>query len=143
MSGMWLTSMWPQDRWFQQEDFEPEHVLESSGAGDLQKIKVLDAEVRALKALGVEIRTRIALGADVTLRELRRDFRAVFLGVGAGAGARLGVGEGDAPGGGGAPGVVQAADWLRDVRMKKKVRTGKRVAVIGGGFTAVDAARTA
>ena len=98
---------------------------------------MLDAEVRSLKALGVEIRTRSALGADVTLRALRRDFRAVFLGVGAGVGVRLGTANDSAPG------VVQAVDWLRDVRLKKKVRVGKRVAVIGGGFTAVDAARTA
>ena len=38
--------MWPQDKWFQKEDIEPEHILESKGSGDLQKIKVLDAEVR-------------------------------------------------------------------------------------------------
>ena len=46
INGSWDQAMWPQDRWFQQEDFEPEHVLESNGTGDLQKIKVLDSEVR-------------------------------------------------------------------------------------------------
>ena len=46
INGSWDAALWPQDKWFQREDFEPEHVLESKGSGDLREIKVLDAEVR-------------------------------------------------------------------------------------------------
>jgi len=42
----WDVALWPQDKWFKQENFEPEHILESKSKGDLQEIKVIDAEVR-------------------------------------------------------------------------------------------------
>lgn len=46
INGSWDAALWPQDRWFQREDFEPEHVMESTEPGDLRKIKVLDADTR-------------------------------------------------------------------------------------------------
>jgi arylsulfatase len=46
INGSWDAALWPQDRWFQAENFEPEHVLESKSKGDLREIKVLDAETR-------------------------------------------------------------------------------------------------
>jgi arylsulfatase len=47
INGSWDSAMWPQDRWFQKEEgIEPEHILESTGTGHLERIKVLDAEVR-------------------------------------------------------------------------------------------------
>lgn len=46
INGSWDAALWPQDKWFQREDFAPEHVLESKGSGDLREIKVLDAETR-------------------------------------------------------------------------------------------------
>lgn len=46
INGTWDAALWPQDRWFRKEDFEPEYVLESTGPGHLEEIKVLDAEVR-------------------------------------------------------------------------------------------------
>jgi NADPH-dependent glutamate synthase beta subunit-like oxidoreductase/dihydroorotate dehydrogenase/ferredoxin len=99
---------------------------------------VFDREIDLLKGLGVEIRTRQALGRDFTVEGLKKQgFAAVFLGVGAQGGARLGV-PGD-----NAKGVVAAVDFLRDFQGGTKPKVGKRVAVVGGGFTAVDAARTA
>ena len=46
INGSWDSATWPQDRWFLQESFEPEHVLESKGTGDLQRVRVLDADAR-------------------------------------------------------------------------------------------------
>jgi arylsulfatase len=46
INGTWDTALWPQDKWFKQENFEPEYVLESKSKGDPQRIKILDAEVR-------------------------------------------------------------------------------------------------
>lgn len=46
INGSWDQALWPDDRWFQKEDIEPEYILESEGPGDLRHIKVLDKEVR-------------------------------------------------------------------------------------------------
>jgi NADPH-dependent glutamate synthase beta subunit-like oxidoreductase/dihydroorotate dehydrogenase len=100
--------------------------------------KVLDKEIDALTSLGVEIECGQRLGGDLTLDNLRqRGFDAIFLGVGAQAGREL-----DVPGEG-ARGVIPAVSFLAAVRRDGKARIRRRVAVVGGGFTAVDAARTA
>jgi arylsulfatase len=46
INGTWDASLWPEDKWFQQENFEPEHVMESTTKGELKKLNVLDAETR-------------------------------------------------------------------------------------------------
>lgn len=46
INGTWDYCMWPEDKWFQEEDLEPEYVLESHGPGDLKEIKVLDTGVK-------------------------------------------------------------------------------------------------
>ena len=42
----WDVALWPGDKWFQKENLEPEHIVESKGKGDVRNVKVLDAEVR-------------------------------------------------------------------------------------------------
>jgi len=99
---------------------------------------VLEAEIDALKSVGVKIKCNQRLGRGLTLAGLREEgFDAVFLGVGAQLGRGLGLPGEEARG------VVSAVDFLRRLRRGRKVEVGERVAVIGGGFTAVDAARTA
>jgi arylsulfatase len=44
--GTWDVASWPEDKWFKEESFEPECMLESKGKGDLRKIKAIDAQVR-------------------------------------------------------------------------------------------------
>ncbi len=99
---------------------------------------VIDREIAALESVGAEVECGKRLGGHFTLDSLQTDgFDAVLLGIGAQLGRNLGVPGEDSKG------VVSAADFLRQVREKGKAAVGKRVAVVGGGFTAVDTARTA
>lgn len=100
---------------------------------------VLDAEIRRIEGLGVEIRLRTAIGRDVTLAELREMHTVVYLGIGAQLGRSLGLeDEGEAGGG-----VLGGAEYLARVNRGEPVGLGRSAVVVGGGNTAVDAARTA
>ncbi len=98
---------------------------------------VLDAEIARIEQLGVEIHTGVEIGHDITMDDLRREFDMVYLGVGAQKGRPLTI-----PGAAG-PGVRTAIDFLRDVNSGHSPAIGRRIIVVGGGNTAVDAARTA
>ncbi len=99
--------------------------------------EVLRKEIGYIRDLGVEIRTGFRVGIDASLQEIRADHKAVFIAVGAHGGTRLGM-EGEE-----LPGVMEGIRFLRDINLGSKVETGKKVAVIGGGNTAVDCARAA
>ncbi|MEE3623765.1 NAD(P)-dependent oxidoreductase [Nitrospirillum sp. BR 11752] len=86
---------------------------------------------------GIRVKTGTALGRDVTLAQLRQDFDAVFLGVGLAGINTLGVAGEDLVGVADAVDVIAA---LRQRRAPPVAVTGRRVVVIGGGNTAVDAA---
>lgn len=98
----------------------------------------IDEEIEILKALGVAFKTGVTFGKDITADSLKKDgFDAVFAGVGAQEGRLPGVpGEKS-------EGICNAIDFLKNVYDGKKVNVGKQVVVLGGGFTAIDAARTA
>ena len=100
--------------------------------------KILDKEINVIKNLGVNILTGKTFGKDATFASLKKDgFKAVFLGVGAAKGIMSGIPGEDAKG------CFSAIDFLKDTTEGERPRIGKRVAVIGGGFTAIDSARTA
>ncbi|HPU96992.1 MAG TPA: FAD-dependent oxidoreductase, partial [Candidatus Hydrogenedentes bacterium] len=100
--------------------------------------EILAREVRMIERMGVEIRTGMKLGRDFTLQQLRDEgYEAVFLGVGAPQGAKMGIpGEN-------AEGVVDAMEFNKIYNLRGSVPVGKKVVVVGGGNSAVDAARTA
>lgn len=109
---------------------------------------ILDAEIDNVRKLGVEIVTNFVIGRTATVDELMDEmgFDAVFLGTGAGTPNFLGIpGENY-------PGVFSASEFLTRVNFMSgykfpeydtPVKIGRRVAVIGGGNTAMDAVRTA
>ena len=113
----------------------------------LPKSKVVDAEVENVKSLGVEIETNVIIGKSITVDELLQDegYDAVFIGSGAGLPMFMGI-PGET-----ANGVMSANEFLTRNNLMKAyleeydtpIRKGKKVAVVGGGNVAMDAARTA
>ena len=113
----------------------------------LPKDKVVAAEVENVKSLGVKIETNVIIGKSVTIDELLTEegFEAVFIGSGAGLPMFMGI-PGEQ-----ANGVFSANEYLTRNNLMKAFREdydtpiahGKKVAVVGGGNVAMDAARTA
>ncbi len=99
--------------------------------------RVLRQEIERLQEAGVTIRTNTRVGRDVSFEQLREDFNAVFVAAGAHASRKLGIAGEDAEG------VLDAMKFLKDVNLGNPVTLGRRVGVIGGGNSAVDAARVA
>src|SRR3990170_2201213 len=99
---------------------------------------LIRAEIDKILALGVELRTRTPLSPEFGLAELKgMGFDAVFLAVGVSTGRDLQVPGSELDG------VVKAIDYLLNVNRGYRMDLGRRVVVIGGGFVAFDAARTA
>jgi NADPH-dependent glutamate synthase beta subunit-like oxidoreductase len=99
--------------------------------------EVLEREVSVVQKLGAKVRLRTRLGRDVHLEDLRRDFAAVFLALGAHKGLSLQIpGEN-------LTGVMDGISFLKAFNAGAPPPVGRRVAVIGGGNAAVDAARSA
>ena len=97
--------------------------------------EVLDAEIQRIADLGVEIKCGVSIGQETTLDDLRRDYDAVFVGIGAHRGKTMGI-----PGEEG-PGVYTGTEFLNKANSGDAVDIGKNVVVVGGGDTAIDAAR--
>ncbi len=99
---------------------------------------LIRSEIDKILALGVNLETGTALTASFGLEDLRRQgFEAVFLSVGVSKGRELQVPGVELDG------VVKAVDYLLNVNRGYRLDLGRRVVVIGGGFVAFDAARTA
>jgi heterodisulfide reductase subunit A len=101
--------------------------------------EVLDREIDHILRHGIQVQTGTALGTDLTLASLARDgYSAVFIGLGAHGELKLKI-----PGEEDTPGVINAVKFLREVNLGGRSLPGARVAVVGGGNVAIDAARTA
>ena len=99
---------------------------------------VLDGEIATITQLGVAIKTNQAFGKDFTIESLFQDgFDSVFLALGCHQSQKMNV-EGED-----LQGVLPGTDFLRSVALGEPMELGRRVVVIGGGNTAIDAARTA
>jgi NADPH-dependent glutamate synthase beta subunit-like oxidoreductase/NAD-dependent dihydropyrimidine dehydrogenase PreA subunit len=98
----------------------------------------LNRDIDAIRELGVDIRLNTAIGRDITLDELQQNYDAVLLAVGAQHSQRLGI-----PGEALLHGVIPATAFLKNFNLDPQTRLEGDVAVIGGGSTAMDAARSA
>jgi len=99
---------------------------------------ILYSEIDAIKELGVTIKTNSPIGKDLTLEDLQNQgFKAIFIATGAPVNLKLGIPGEEAEG------VIDPIEFLKNYNLKKEAKVGKKVAVVGGGNTAIDAARTA
>ena len=102
--------------------------------------EVIQNEIDYIAKRGVEIRYNTPINTNFTVEDLKKDgYAAIFIAAGAQRSQRIGI-----------PGELEDVEdfyyglrFLRDVKVGKQVRVGRRVAVIGGGNVALDAARTA
>lgn len=99
----------------------------------------LDQDIRAILSAGdIELRCNTKIGRDLSFYDLKKDYDAVFLGLGAQIGNRIPMENADAEN------VIPAADFLQDVANGHPLDLkGKKVVLLGGGNVAMDAARTA
>ena len=99
---------------------------------------ILDREIERLVQIGVEIKCNVEVGKDVSWDELKKNYDACVLAVGL-INSNSVRAEGEDK-----EGVIYGLPYLRDIGMgTSKVKLGPRVAVIGGGNTAIDCAREA
>ena len=98
--------------------------------------KELQRDIDFILKLGVEVETGEEVGKDITLEVLTDDFDAVFLAVGCHRPLTLGIA------GESLRGITSGTSFLKKIALGEKVSVGEKVVVVGGGNTAVDAART-
>ncbi len=99
--------------------------------------EILFKELSILERMGVEFKYGVEIGKDIQFKDLYTDYDAVFVGVGAHRSKRLNIKGNDLQG------VLGAVEFLRAVNLGQQVKIGEKVAVIGGGNAAMDAARVA
>ena len=99
--------------------------------------EILEEEVSMIRDMGVEIRTNTRIGKDISFDAIRESYDAVCLGIGAwkSTGVRC---EGED-----LPGVIGGIDFLGKIERNEPFVMGKKVAIVGGGNTAMDACRSA
>jgi glutamate synthase (NADPH/NADH) small chain len=103
------------------------------------KLRPVDSlcEVELVKSLGVEFRCGVTVAGDLALQCLEREYTAIFLAIGLGPSEPMNLpGEHLA-------GVVDALRFIADYKTEQTIPVGRKVAVIGGGNTAIDAANAA
>ena len=98
---------------------------------------IFERDLSFIRSLGVEFKTGVRVGESIATGEIERDFDAVFIATGAHASRKL-----DIPGEE-ISGVVHGVDFLRRHTLGEPTGLGNNVVVVGGGNTAIDAARTA
>jgi dihydropyrimidine dehydrogenase (NAD+) subunit PreT len=94
-------------------------------------------EVDLVRSLGVEFRFGTTVGSDISLEDIERDYNAIFLAIGLGPTGPLNIPGEDLTG------VVDALRFIADYKTERSIPLGRRVVVIGGGNTAIDAANAA
>jgi NADPH-dependent glutamate synthase beta subunit-like oxidoreductase len=98
--------------------------------------EVLQSDIDFIKKHGVEIQTNVEVDRQ-KLEEMRQEYDALFISVGAHKSQELGIPGEDLAG------VIHGVDFLRALNLSQEAKLGSKVAVIGGGDVAIDAARCA
>ena len=98
---------------------------------------VVSREMQRIVDLGVTMVCNTAVGRDIALDELKKGFKAVYLAIGAQGSTALGISGEDSAG------VLTGLAFLKSVKENRPASIGRKVLVVGGGNTAVDAARAA
>jgi NADPH-dependent glutamate synthase beta subunit-like oxidoreductase/Pyruvate/2-oxoacid:ferredoxin oxidoreductase delta subunit len=98
---------------------------------------ILDAEIEKIKNLGVEFTFNSPVGNELTIEHLKKEFDAVFIGIGAYSNISLGINES------GISSVFSGLEFLRRVNMGELPDLGRHIIIVGGGDSAMDCARTA
>ncbi len=99
--------------------------------------EILKKEINYIEKLGVQIKTNVEVGKDISIEEIQKNYDAIFVGVGASLGMKMDVEGSDLEG------VIDGIKFLRDFNLGKEVKIGEKIAIIGGGNTAIDCSRTA
>lgn len=100
--------------------------------------EVRQADINDIVRLGIEIRTSTPIGSELTLQDLKRQgYEAILIATGAHKNQKLNIpGEG-------LSGVIDSIAFLHSLNLKEPITIGSKVVVVGGGYTAIDSARTA
>ena len=100
--------------------------------------EVLDTEIKWITDLGVEVKTQVEMGRDFSVESLKKEgFDSIFLGVGAHKASSMRLEHEDE-----IEGIYRGIDFLRKIEMEGKRKLHGTVIIVGGGNTAIDAART-
>jgi len=96
---------------------------------------ILNFEIDNIRKAGVDIQTGVTVGKDITLDQLREDYDAIYIGAGAHKSLRMGIpGEETAK-------VQNAVEFLHAFNIGQEIEIGEKVVIVGGGNSAIDAAR--
>jgi NADH-quinone oxidoreductase subunit F len=98
---------------------------------------VLEQEIDDIRKLGVQFRTNTRVGREIPFEDLRKAYDLLYLAIGAHQSQRLGIPGEELKG------VYGGVEFLRQINLGNGVEVGTRVAVVGGGNSAIDAARSA
>ena len=120
-----------------EEKTEPGGMLRAGIPAYRLSKPVLDKEIRSLNEMGVEFKCGQRMGRDIMLQDIRKDYQALFIATGSPESRPLNVPGEDLPQ------VGHGLAFLQEVNLGRRPNLGRQVAVIGGGNTAIDAARTA
>lgn len=97
---------------------------------------VVESEIKRIIDMGVTMKFNVTVGKDITLDDLKKNFKSVYVALGAQNSTVLGV-KGEDTGS-----VYSGLEYLRSVKENKPFKVGNKIIVVGGGNTAIDTART-
>lgn len=99
--------------------------------------EVVKKDIDRILSTGVELELNVRIGEDIKFKELLKEYDAIFIGVGALKPKRMNIDGEDAEG------IIHVIPFLEGVYVHNKKYSSKKTVVVGGGYSAIDAVRTA